>query len=168
MTNDEARNRATVLDRGPREIGGVRIDVLTSMSFESQLKDLAAMLKSQYRVIYARPESLIPPERVEVSVGEAGARGARRAGARTGGQVMKRTIRAPLTLSLVLAAVAAGVPRRGSTRRRRPPQKQPPQMFRATVDVVSLNVTVVDGQNHYVTDLDEQDFSVFEDGAGRS
>ena len=37
-------------------------------------------------------------------------------------------------------------------------------MFRATVDVVSLNVTVVDGQNHYVTDLDEQDFSVFEDG----
>jgi Ca-activated chloride channel family protein len=33
------------------------------------------------------------------------------------------------------------------------------------VDVVSLNVTVVDPQNRYLTDLDEGDFSVFEDGA---
>ena len=31
--------------------------------------------------------------------------------------------------------------------------------------MVSLNVTVVDGQNHYVTDLEQGDFSVFEDGA---
>jgi VWFA-related protein len=36
--------------------------------------------------------------------------------------------------------------------------------FRAGVDVVSLNVTVMDAMNHYVTDLDENDFSVFEDG----
>jgi Ca-activated chloride channel homolog len=43
--------------------------------------------------------------------------------------------------------------------------KQEPQVFRANVDVVSLNVTVVDGQNHYVTDLDESQFTVFEDGA---
>jgi Ca-activated chloride channel family protein len=39
------------------------------------------------------------------------------------------------------------------------------QIFRAGVDVVSLNVTVVDTENHYVTDLGETDFSVFEDGA---
>src|SRR5918997_567522 len=43
--------------------------------------------------------------------------------------------------------------------------QQKPQLFRATVDVVSLNVTVVDGQNRYITDLTEQDFAVFEDGA---
>ena len=36
--------------------------------------------------------------------------------------------------------------------------------FRAGVDIVSLNVTVTDAANHYVTDLDEKDFSVFEDG----
>ena len=36
--------------------------------------------------------------------------------------------------------------------------------FRAGVDVVSLNVTVMDAMNHYVTDLEEKDFSVFEDG----
>jgi VWFA-related protein len=45
------------------------------------------------------------------------------------------------------------------------PQREQPQIFRAGVDVVSLNVTVVDAQNRYVTDLQEQDFSVFEDGA---
>jgi VWFA-related protein len=37
-------------------------------------------------------------------------------------------------------------------------------LFRSTVDVVSLNVTVVDNQNRYITDLTEGDFSVFEDG----
>jgi Ca-activated chloride channel family protein len=36
--------------------------------------------------------------------------------------------------------------------------------FRAGVDVVSLNVTAVDASNHYVTDLEEKDFTVFEDG----
>lgn len=75
---DEARNRATVLDRGPRESGGVRMDVMTSMAFESRLKDLAAIITSQYRVVYARPESLIPPQKIEISVARPGlvARGA--------------------------------------------------------------------------------------------
>jgi len=41
---------------------------------------------------------------------------------------------------------------------------QSPQ-FRSTVDLVSLNVTVVDGASHYITDLEQSDFSVFEDGA---
>lgn len=69
---DEARNRATVLDRGPRDSGGMRIDVLTSMSFEPRLKVFGEMLKSQYRVTYARPEALIPPERVEISAARPG------------------------------------------------------------------------------------------------
>jgi VWFA-related protein len=42
--------------------------------------------------------------------------------------------------------------------------KEQPTLFRSTVDVVSLNVTVVDGQNRYITDLTAADFSVFEDG----
>jgi VWFA-related protein len=69
---DEARNRATVLDRGPRESGGMRIDVLTSMAIEAQLKVFAEMLKSQYRVTYARPEALIKPERVQISAAKPG------------------------------------------------------------------------------------------------
>jgi hypothetical protein len=67
MRDDPARNRATVLDRGPRESGGLRLDVLTSLSFESQLRVIGASLKNQYRIVYARPQTLIPPERVEVS-----------------------------------------------------------------------------------------------------
>ena len=43
------------------------------------------------------------------------------------------------------------------------PQPQTPA-FRAAIDIVSLNVTVTDGVNHYVTDLDEPDFQIFEDG----
>jgi hypothetical protein len=69
---DEARNRATVLDRGPRESGGMRIDVLTSMSFEPQLRVFGEMLKAQYRVVYGRPESLLPPERIQISAGRPG------------------------------------------------------------------------------------------------
>ena len=36
--------------------------------------------------------------------------------------------------------------------------------FRVGIDIVSLNVTAMDTQNHYVTDLEEKNFSVFEDG----
>lgn len=48
------------------------------------------------------------------------------------------------------------------------PQAPPPdksQVFRAGIEVVSLNVTVTDPQGHYITDLNQQDFNVFEDGA---
>ena len=47
-----------------------------------------------------------------------------------------------------------------------PAQQQPPQppSFRAGVDVVSLNVTVTDGQERFVTDLTQDDFLLYEDG----
>jgi len=46
------------------------------------------------------------------------------------------------------------------------PTPQSPQSpaFRAAVDIVSLNVTVTDGVNRYVTDLGEADFQIYEDG----
>jgi Ca-activated chloride channel homolog len=48
-----------------------------------------------------------------------------------------------------------------------PADRQRPS-FRAGIDIVSLNVTVTDAANHYVTDLTEGDFSVFEDGVKQS
>jgi hypothetical protein len=72
MAGDAARNRATVLDRGPRESGGVRIDVLTSMSYDERLRQLAGILKAQHRVVYSRPQSLIPPQRIEVEATKPG------------------------------------------------------------------------------------------------
>ena len=44
--------------------------------------------------------------------------------------------------------------------------QQPPQApsFRSGVELVSLNVTVADGQMRYATDLEQADFQVYEDG----
>lgn len=69
---DEARNRASVLDLGPRASGGTREDILTSQAFDVKLQELAKILKSQHRVVYARPQTLIPPEKVEVSATKPG------------------------------------------------------------------------------------------------
>ena len=63
-----------------------------------------------------------------------------------------------ITLLATLSAVAAN----SATA---PDGQEKPQVFRAGIELVSLNVTVVDSQGRYVTDLGEGDFSVFEDGA---
>jgi hypothetical protein len=65
--NEAARNRATVFDRGPRETGGTRSDILASQAFEVKMKELAAILKSQHRVVYSRPQQLIPPKKLEIA-----------------------------------------------------------------------------------------------------
>jgi VWFA-related protein len=67
-TQDELRNRAVVLDQGPRQTGGQRVPLLSSMGVGSALGKLARELASQYKVVYGRPESLIQPSAVTVSV----------------------------------------------------------------------------------------------------
>jgi len=70
--SDEVRARNIVLDEGPRTTGGHRRDLLTSMALAGQLTQLANELNHQYRVTYARPQSLIPPERVTVAAAKPG------------------------------------------------------------------------------------------------
>jgi hypothetical protein len=65
--SDEARNRSIVLDRGPRNTGGRFEHVLTSLALEGKLLQLANELNHQYRVTFARPQSLIPPDTTTVS-----------------------------------------------------------------------------------------------------
>jgi Ca-activated chloride channel homolog len=43
--------------------------------------------------------------------------------------------------------------------------QEAPQVYRSGVAVVSLNVTVSDAQQHFITDLEQGDFTVLEDGA---
>ena len=71
-TSDAERDRGIVLDRGTRETGGRRDNVLTSMSLTPKLTELAAELTHQYKVTYAHPQSLIPPEHVTVAAAKAG------------------------------------------------------------------------------------------------
>jgi Ca-activated chloride channel family protein len=59
----------------------------------------------------------------------------------------------PLRFLLLAAALAAPLALRA---------QQP--AFRSAIDVVSMNVTVTDSTNRYITDLTEQDFEIFEDG----
>ena len=65
---DELRYRAIVLDEGPRVTGGHRETLLSSTAVEQALKKMARELSSQYKVVYSRPPSLIPPQKFEVSV----------------------------------------------------------------------------------------------------
>lgn len=69
---DEARNRNIVLDRGVIDTGGNREQLLAPSGLGDRLKRLAAQLTHQYRVTYARPESLIPPEKITVSASKPG------------------------------------------------------------------------------------------------
>jgi VWFA-related protein len=66
------RERSFFIDAGPRESGGQRISLLNPMAIDSSLQRLARELSAQYKVVYGRPESLIPPEKIEVSSGKTG------------------------------------------------------------------------------------------------
>jgi VWFA-related protein len=68
----EARERAIVLDEGPRATGGYNAQLLTGMALTPKLKQLADQLTHQYKLTYSRPESLIPPEKITVSVARPG------------------------------------------------------------------------------------------------
>lgn len=65
-TAQEIRYRNIVIDEGTRTTGGRREQLLASSSVPYALGQLAAELNNQYLVTYARPETLIPPEKVLV------------------------------------------------------------------------------------------------------
>jgi hypothetical protein len=68
----EGRNRELLFDRGTTDTGGRRENVLTSMAAKGAMERLADELLGQYRITFARPDSLIPPEKTEVAVRPAG------------------------------------------------------------------------------------------------
>lgn len=76
---------------------------------------------------------------------------------------MRLVVRCSCVLVLVVLSAASG--RSLSAVAVAKAEQEKPQVFRAGVELVSLNVTVTDSQGRYVTDLNESDFSVFEDGA---
>jgi len=71
---------------------------------------------------------------------------------------VSRTVVLGLALAAAASAALAG--------RQKPQGDVPPQggAFRSGIDVVSLSVTITDAAGRYVTDLAQDDFSVYEDG----
>ena len=65
---DEVRNRNEVLALGTERTGGRRDQVLAVTAIPVKLTQLADELAHQYVVTYSRPETLIPPEKLDVTV----------------------------------------------------------------------------------------------------
>ncbi|HEY7169210.1 MAG TPA: vWA domain-containing protein [Vicinamibacterales bacterium] len=68
--NDEDRN--VVLSQGTGDTGGRYDTVLASSALPSRLKQVATELTHQFRVTYARPQTLIPPEKITVASAKPG------------------------------------------------------------------------------------------------
>jgi VWFA-related protein len=65
---DEMRNRQILLAEGTEQTGGRREQLLTDMALPGALQKIGEELLKQHVVTYGRPQSLIPPERIEVKV----------------------------------------------------------------------------------------------------
>jgi hypothetical protein len=83
-TEDEMLNRNQTIAEGTEKTGGRRDQLLSHTALDDRLKQLADELLQQYMVSYNRPETLIPPEKVQVTVTRPGltVRARTRAGAR--------------------------------------------------------------------------------------
>ena len=69
---DEMRNRNMVLAEGTARTGGRRDQVLTPSGIAEALPRVAGELLNQYKVTYSRPETLIPPEKIQATVSRPG------------------------------------------------------------------------------------------------
>ena len=69
---DETRNRDQVISIGTERTGGRRDNVIALTAAAGKMKQLSQELQNQYIVSYARPETLIPPKKVEVTVTKPG------------------------------------------------------------------------------------------------
>ena len=65
-------DRSVVIDMGSRDTGGRNDVVLVSTALTNRLRQVANELMHQYRVTYARPDSLIPPEQVTIAAARPG------------------------------------------------------------------------------------------------
>jgi hypothetical protein len=72
LPQNTLHDRAVVLDEGTRESGGRYDNLLTGSALTGRLKQVARDLTNQYRVTYARPQALIPPDRVTVATVRSG------------------------------------------------------------------------------------------------
>jgi VWFA-related protein len=63
---EEVRTRNRVIDVGTRTTGGRRDTLLAESSVEGAMSSLARELLTQYKVVYSRPDILIPPEKLSI------------------------------------------------------------------------------------------------------
>ena len=72
IRDNNARDRALVIDEGPKVSGGRTHDVLSSMGYADALDEVAEDFANTYKVVFGRPGVLVPPKEFEVSVARDG------------------------------------------------------------------------------------------------
>jgi VWFA-related protein len=70
----ESRERGTIIGDVTTRTGGRSSMIFAPSALKERFTDVAAQLLGQFAVTYARPESLIPPERLEVRLSREGFR----------------------------------------------------------------------------------------------
>ena len=155
IRDDNARERALVIDEGTRMSGGRRQDLLSSMGYGDALAKVAEELRSSTRSSTVVRACWCPRSRSR-SASSAGPHGARHAGSSRSPERDKRRV----SDAGVVAVIDGGAG--GDRLAQRVAAQQP--SFRSGVDLVSLNVTVADQTGRFVTDLERDAFQVFEDG----
>ena len=70
--SDELRNLNMVIAEGTKDTGGRRDQVLAISGIPEALVRVANELNNQYVVTYGRPERLVPPEKIQVTVSRPG------------------------------------------------------------------------------------------------
>ena len=72
LNNTDARERAMVFGDTTTASGGRNRVVLSRQGLETAMTKLAAELAGRYDVVYGRPESLVPPQKLKVEVKRSG------------------------------------------------------------------------------------------------
>ena len=68
LFSSEVRERAEVVTDVAVRSGGLSRTVLSQQAVPRALADVASLLASTYRITYGRPDTLVPPEELEVTV----------------------------------------------------------------------------------------------------
>jgi VWFA-related protein len=63
----DTRERNLLIADGTEQTGGRREQLVTQLGLKDRMLQLASDLTNQYELTYARPESLIPPEKIQVT-----------------------------------------------------------------------------------------------------
>jgi hypothetical protein len=72
LTTQEGRERAITFSQTTESTGGRYDNVLAASALPDRLTQVANELTHQYLVTYARPQMLIPPEKITVATKRAG------------------------------------------------------------------------------------------------
>lgn len=66
------RERVFFIAQAPRATGGQQLSMVAPNALAMNLERVARELSSQYKVVYARPDLLVPPDTVEITSGREG------------------------------------------------------------------------------------------------